>query len=359
MQDLFTPYEKVIQQHWAGNFEQIATYDKDLEPMIRHHFAVMGKLLRPMLTLAFFDLLGGLKRHSSINEAQKEPQEELHFPDAVIKAALAIEYLHNATLVHDDLQDGDELRRGHPTVWKAFSPYQAINAGSSLYFHTFRQLVTLQIPPQSIVTLLKITAEQALAIIGGQAAEKELWQKLDRQNFDDAYALYLDVVQKKTSALFALPMMTAAILAGEKEELIEQLPRIAAPLGALFQIQDDLLDLYGNKGREEKGSDIAEGKPSLPVLHFLCRAPQKESDELLQLIQTPREQTKRPKIDWAIEKIKERGGRQFSLETINRLRQEALDAAKELPLSVSTERFVAFIDATCDKMMKPIAHLFE
>ncbi|MCB9644498.1 MAG: polyprenyl synthetase family protein [Myxococcales bacterium] len=241
--DMLAPYQEHAQHAWESLQPGILAQDQALAPMLAHHFKSTGKLLRPALTLAFFDQLVH-------GQTTATPQTPAH----VTQTALAIELLHNATLVHDDLQDGDTQRRGIPTVWKAFDAYQAINAGSALYFHALQQIANLAIQPLSIVRLQRLLASQTLAIIAGQALEKQLWRPLEVLRSIDTEALYLEVVQKKTSALFALPMMSAAILADIPEDATLVLEEVARPLGALFQIQDDILDLYGNKGRDAIGT---------------------------------------------------------------------------------------------------------
>lgn len=339
---------------WDHHIPQVLQHSDALSPMLAHHAHVVGKLLRPALTLAFFDLLQG-KAATAHETAQ------------ISQAAIAIELLHNGTLVHDDLQDGDEIRRGHPTVWKAFSPYQAINTGSALYFHAQRLLATLDLDPATVVQLNRYLCDCSLEIIDGQAAEKNLWpqiQPTDDGRFpalpqDEAVSTYLTIVQKKTSALFALPMLLAGTIAGESPDTLAHIDAVANPLGALFQIQDDLLDLYGDKGRDTAGNDIAEGKPSLPALLTIYRANPDHASRLFALIQQPRDKTEASEIAWAIDLIREVGGLQASLGTIDRLRTEALDRCRALPLRVPPKPLADFLDGLCDTILKPIEHLYK
>ena len=365
----FSAYQPLVQQAWQECTKQVSEYDSALSPMLSHHFQVSGKLLRPMLTVAFYDRLQGT---STLLTPDKRP-------DAVIQTALAIELLHNGTLIHDDLQDGDETRRGHPTVWKKFSAYQAINAGSTLYFHAQARLLQLDIPATTQLRLSQLLAEQALAIVAGQAAEKNLHLQLDpnhstattnhpnstqtddstskEKDFRQARALYLDVVEKKTSALFALPLVSAAILAGEPQAVTQGLLAVAQPLGALFQIQDDILDLYGEKGRDTAGNDIAEGKPSLLALHFLHHAPTPLAQQLRTTLLTPREETTPDQITWAIQQIREHGSLSYCLQQVHDLHTQALTHFETLPFHRPHPGLREFLEATIQKLLQPVTHI--
>lgn len=347
-------YRPAIAEAWNSLLPQILERDEALQPMLQHHLNVVGKLLRPLLTVAFYDLL--------LSSDDSRPK----YHEQVKQAAIAIELLHNGTLVHDDLQDGDDVRRGQPTVWKSFSPYQAINAGNALYFHAQHLLSTLELPPAIVVQLNRHLAEYSLDIINGQAAEKNLWPRIapkgngefPAMSYEDATNFYLHIVEGKTSALFSLPLFTASCIAEEGTVVAESLNHIADPLGALFQIQDDLLDLFGDKGRDSVGNDIAEGKPSLPALHCMYLASPEDARWLFDLIQKPREETEQSDILRAIELIRDSGALQASLETIDHLRTTALERCRKLPLQVPPEPLADFLDGLCQTILKPIQHLY-
>lgn len=344
--DPFAPYQHAAHAGWEALCPLIADHESCLQPMLSHHFKSLGKLLRPALTLAFYERLTG------------EPcTESSAIPPALLHSALAIEVLHNATLIHDDLQDGDETRRGLPTVWKHFDAYQAINAGTALYFHAQRLLLELPISPEIRLQLLSALVEQTLAIIAGQTLEKDIWQAFRPDAFEDAKALYLDVVEKKTSALFALPLIVAAIHAHEDPDAIASLGKIARPLGALFQIQDDLLDLYGAKGRQEAGGDIAEGKPSLLVLHGLYHLPAPDAEILRTIVRKPRLETSHDEILWASDTLRRSGAIQACLAEIDRLHEHALSACQTLAFRRSSPALPAFLRLVVAKILEPIQHL--
>lgn len=225
-----------------------------------------GKRLRARLVLAAAEALGVPRA------------------DAVPWAA-ACELLHNATLVHDDLQDGDRVRRGREAVWARHGVTQAINAGDLGLMLPYRALALGEIDDAVRWRLSDAMARGAEAVVRGQAAELELPGR-ERLSWED----YAHAVCGKTAALFALPVQGAALIAGLGPAEAEALAAEFVPIGLLFQIQDDILDLWGDKGRGAVGSDLREGKISAPVVEHIRLHPEDEA-WLRGLLRLPRERT--------------------------------------------------------------------
>jgi geranylgeranyl pyrophosphate synthase len=344
LSDSWNSYQAELQEAWSQRTPQRFLEDSALLPMLNHHFQVAGKYLRPMLAVSFYDLLKGTNTGSR--------------PQAVVEVALAIELLHNATLVHDDLQDGDETRRGQPTVWKKFDAYQAINAGSALYFYSLQAVAALELGVETRQRLQRLMIDQTLQIIEGQALEKDLWSRLDQSTtYEQALELYRAVVENKTSALFVMPLGAAAILAGLDDATVESLTSMARPLGTLFQIQDDLVDLYGNKGRDEPGMDIAEGKPSMLALYALHRAEPEQQSWLRDILRKPRQETTSEDIDEVMRLYQRSGALDEALTTLDRLQWVALDEAGKLETGADSEAFKAYLQDVCALFLRPIRHL--
>lgn len=225
---------------------------------------------------------------------------------AAIPWAAACELMHNATLVHDDLQDGDTVRRGQPTTWVTYGSAQAINTGDWLFMRAFAALQALAAPQRE-------AAGFALA----QALATGLAQVIEGQGLECASADYFScvddfpyeaMVRGKTAALFALPVRGAALLAGHGPAQADALAAPFAELGILFQQQDDVLDLWGDKGRGLCGSDLYEGKLSAVVVTHLRRVPA-DAAWLLPLLQAPREATDAAGVRRAIEAFVAAGSR--------------------------------------------------
>lgn len=256
--------------------------DPVLGSIVREHLATGGKMLRARLALAAAEALGTTR-------------------EAVIAWAAAVEMLHNATLVHDDVQDGDRVRRGLPTVWARHGVPQAINAGDLMLMLPYRLVGQVPVPDAQRWQLCRALAEAAEATVRGQALELALcgdeWPSV---------ADYRAVCEGKTGALFALPVVGAAIAAGETAEMAEGLARVFAEAGVFFQMQDDVLDLYGDKGRDRRACDLYEGKISALVVAHIEAFPE-ERAALLGLLRTPREETRAQDVEVWVRRFSESG----------------------------------------------------
>lgn len=295
--------------------------------MAREHVAAGGKRLRARLALAAGEALGA-------------PVQ-----DAVAWAA-AVELLHNATLVHDDIQDGDRTRRGRPTLWTVHGTAQAINAGDMMLMLPY--LAVAQTPTHASAELCRVMAEHAVFTVRGQIAEIDLLPS-GALAWDD----YLSAIEGKTGALLSLPVHGAAVIAGRSLQQARTLGAAFMPLGVLFQLQDDLLDLYGDKGRQRRGCDLYEGKVSALVVAHLARRPGDRS-WLLELLETPRVDTSPLEVDRAIDAFLQSGAVGDVVSLIDDLAQrttsdEAL--ASEPALGVLAHRLSRLAVA-------PIRHLF-
>ena len=270
-------------------------------PIAQQHLDSGGKRLRARLALWAAELLGAAPK------------------DAVAWAA-ACELVHNATLIHDDLQDGDTKRRGQPTTWVAHGLAQAINAGDLLL--VLPTLALRALKPAVHSTLLLALAETVVQVIRGQAREFSLicQEKLD-------WPSYRSAVQGKTAALFALPVEGAALLAGKSGAAAKAMAAPFGRLGLVFQLQDDVLDLYGDKGRGQRGCDLYEGKISALVVEHLSRCPS-ERFWWLELLRAPRAQTSEVQVREAIRRIQDSGALASVLEALEAEAAAALVAVR-------------------------------
>ncbi|MEM9113692.1 MAG: polyprenyl synthetase family protein [Myxococcota bacterium] len=274
-----------------------------LVAMNDYHFETGGKRLRALLPLLVGELLG------------RDPEHALAF-------GAACEMLHNATLVHDDLQDGDERRRGRPTIWKAYGEARAINLGDAMFQYALLLLHQIDIPPEAREQLSKSMLEDTIAVIDGQ--EREFALKEEASPSMDAY---FKMVEGKTSGLFGLVLGGAARVYGASELVVDALRSVGRELGVLFQIQDDVLDLFGDKGRGRVGEDVAEGKRSVMVVHAFGHLGADERTELQAIIDRPRDETSATDIARATALFEACGSKRFALDEIQRRRSAALQAA--------------------------------
>ena len=224
-----------------------------LYPMLRYHVGLcdendravkaLGKMLRPSLLLFVTKELGGSF-------------------EGALPAAIALELVHNFSLIHDDIQDHDELRRGRPTVWKLIGVAQAINAGDLMYSIAMRNALRSEVDgARSII-------DAATAMIEGQGLDLA---------FEDRWVdvpSYIDMIDKKTGALITCAFRTAGIIAHADQATIDTLTSLGSDLGRAFQIRDDLLGVWGDGDITGKpqGSDIKRKKKSFPVVLAMQQA---------------------------------------------------------------------------------------
>ena len=177
-------------------------------------------------------------------------------PEYALPVAAAIELIHNFTLVHDDIQDGDLLRRGRPTVWSVWGQAQGINAGDGLFALALRAALAR---PEAAAVLVDATLE----VIEGQCLDLEHEGRLD-----GSLPAYLRLVEAKTGALFGASLEAGAVVARAAPEVRERLRRAGRQLGIAFQLRDDWLGVWGDPeltGKSRDG-DLERRKLGYPIV---------------------------------------------------------------------------------------------
>lgn len=217
-----------------------------------HIIASGGKRLRPMLHILAAGAAG-------------------YHGDQQIKLAAVIEFIHTSTLLHDDVVDESDLRRGRKTANALWGNAASVLVGDFLYSRSFQLMVELD-----DMRIMRILADTTNTI-----AEGEVLQLLNIGNADVNEASYLAVIERKTAVLFAAATELGGILGGLAEDQITALRRYGMELGYAFQIADDLLDYVSDADTLGKniGDDLAEGKPTLPLIYALQHA---QADPALQ-----------------------------------------------------------------------------
>ena len=187
-----------------------------------------------------------------------------------VPAAAAVELAHNFSLVHDDVQDNSEKRRGRLTVWKKWGMPLAINAGDALFVLSNQAILDLaaHYPNETVVKVTSILQETCLSLTRGQFLDISYEIRTDLSEED-----YWPMVAGKTAALLAACCHIGAILGGADEATQDAYRSFGHYLGIAFQIQDDILGIWGDEAITGKSaaSDLLEGKKSLPVLFGLSR----------------------------------------------------------------------------------------
>lgn len=270
-----------------------------LSQLVTEHLGTGGKRLRAQLALRGLEALGG-------------------DPSRAVPWAAACELLHNATLVHDDLQDQDRYRRGHETLWYRYGMAQAINAGDLMLMLPYLAIDALTVPEATKWQLSHAVARYAVALAGGQAQECRLFLEEQSEVLEKRYQ---EVCLGKTAALFELPVLGAALIGGLRVEKAQGLANEFSRLGLIFQMCDDVLDVLDKKGRFGAGEDIREGKVTCLIVEHLNRFP-KERARLKEVFGLSRDQVQDKQVENLLNDYHQSGTLQAVLQKIHRLVRE-------------------------------------
>lgn len=296
--------------------------------------------------LAWEHIATGGKRLRARLAVQMVTASGMHADRGVAWGA-ACELLHNASLIHDDIEDGDAFRRGQPALWARYGTAQAINAGDLCIALGYAAIAAVPASNEVRWLLTHAMTRAARRIVEGQAAELSLLS-----SGVPSWRDYAACVEGKTAALFALPIEGAALIAGRSSDEALTLAHGCRPLGLLFQIQDDILDLFGNNGRDMPGSDLAQsGKASAFVVEHLRLHP-RDVDWLMHILTTPREETSREQIDEAIARFANGGALAAVWRRIDGIRRDLAKShviSNEPALAVLVQGFV-------DAALRPVEH---
>src|SRR3989338_5660434 len=280
----------------------------NLDDAVRYHMGTGGKRLRPLLAILTYEALG------------KKDGKILPF-------AAACELLHNWFLVHDDIEDGDLVRRDKPTVWVKYGMAHGINVGDYMAQKVFELILRSAkhgIDERTILELVDWMVLTSVRTAEGQAMDINM--RASNPNEKD----YMDMVIGKTGHYLTVPMVGAAILAGRKE-IIPKLVEFGMAIGPAFQITDDILDLTEGKGRGEIGRDIKEGKRSILVIHCLGKCSETEKRELLVILNKKPEETSGEDVLVAKHLFEKYGSTDYARKKADGLKGQAMETAKSVP----------------------------
>jgi geranylgeranyl diphosphate synthase type I len=280
-----------------------------LYEMLRYHLALDGsgasggKRMRPLLGLLAYASIAGDHRRA-------------------LPGAAAAELGHNFSLVHDDIEDGDRERRHRPTLWAMHGVPQAINAGDTLFSLSriaLHRLTDLGFSDATVLRLMRLFDETCLALCEGQyidiaTSESDAVMSVDA---------YFDMIGRKTAALIAASIEAGALLATEDEAVIARYRAFGWALGIAFQLNDDLLGIWGAERTTGKApSDVVHHKKTLPVIYAMEHAAPDDRARLLELYgRTDPTTNEVGEIVAILERV---GARDYTRDEARRYRDEAL-----------------------------------
>lgn len=287
-----------------------------------HLLSLKGKRIRPALVFLSFGLCGNSNPDFEANSS-------------AINVALAIELIHNATLLHDDVIDQSQFRRGQVSVNHKWSNLVSVLMGDFLLANAFKLLVRTGLP--SLLSSISKATEQVS--IG------EMNQIQESHNFKLDEETYLQIIAEKTASLFASSCEAGAIAAEADQKSKEQLKNYGLNLGMAFQITDDLLDWIGETEKTGKGlgNDLKEGKITLPLIHTLREADEGSRKKIWGLLENDFNQKDFNQI---LSLIRGNGGVEYSHQKAKTFGEKALSQLSDLKDSEykqALENLVGFV----------------
>ena len=223
---------------------------------VQYVLSLGGKRIRPVLMLLGYQLW------------REQPED-------IIMPAIGLETYHNYTLLHDDLMDNADMRRGHETVHRRWDANKAILSGDSMLVLAYQRVA--QVPPEKLQKVLDLFTVTALEIGEGQEYDMAFETRNDVTEDE-----YIEMIRLKTSVLLACALKMGAILADAPDEDVDRLYKVGEQLGLAFQLQDDLLDVYGDPKVFGKaiGGDIMSNKKTYMLINAYNRANDSQRAEL-------------------------------------------------------------------------------
>ena len=296
---------------------------QDLYKASKHLVEAGGKHIRPFIALESCELVGA--------DTEK-----------ALPIAAAVELIHNFTLVHDDIMDQDNRRRGVPTVHVLYGIPLAINAGDMLFAKAYEaalQSPTKGVPPRKTLRALEVLTEATVAICEGQAMDMAFEK---RNNVSEQE--YMEMIEKKTATLLAASAEVGAIVGDGSSRQITRLSHAMRASGLAFQIVDDVLGVTADEKVLGKpiGSDVREGKRTLIVYHSLKHGSKRQRSILVEALGNKDATT--DKIMETIEVLKSTGSVDYALKRADVLTQKAKKELEKFPSSDARNLLMSLVD---------------
>ena len=287
-----------------------------------------GRMLRPSLCIATARAFGAST-------------------DDAVRSAVALELLHNAFLVHDDIEDDSDQRRGRPTLHTMVGVPVAVNVGDALTLLGLRALIDnhTTLGPRLTLSILEEAERMARESIEGQAIELG-WRRDNALNLTEAD--YLEMVLKKTCWYTTIyPSRVGALIGTRDGTDLDRFTRFGFFLGAAFQIQDDRLNLAGDPDRygKELAGDLWEGKRTLMLIHLLQAATAAERARLAEFLSQSRQQRQAADVAWVRQRMDAYGSLEYARQIAHALAGAALHEFASAYAGVPASRDRQFIEA--------------
>ena len=278
-----------------------------------------GKMMRPILVLLMAKLYGGIN-------------------DSTLHAALSLELLHTASLVHDDVVDESNKRRGQSSVNALYDNKVSVLVGDYMLATSLRHA--------SYTNHIELVG--LVARLGQDLSEGEIIQLVNISNRDFSEEIYFDVIRKKTAALFTASAESGAISVNAPKDEVEKAVLFGEMIGIAFQIKDDIFDYFESKEiGKPTGNDMLEGKLTLPALYVLNTTNDAWAQEMALKVKDGTATV--DEIARLIEFIKQNGGIEYAIKVMYEYKERALDLLRMLPDSAVKTALITYVDYVVDR----------
>jgi len=307
--DLITQLHSSIEEDLKSSLQPLlGEFAHPIGEMVAYHMGwnpsgAEGKRIRPLFTLLCCGAINGAWQHA-------------------LPAASAIEWIHNFSLIHDDIQDQSATRRGRETIWTRTGIAQAINTGDAIFALsrlTTQRLVDLGIPSEVIIRVHRLLDQACLDLTIGQHLDMDYEQRTSVE-VDE----YLEMITRKTGALVYAACASGAAIGGAEEAQLSLLGEFGRNVGLAFQMYDDLLGIWGDSSSTGKpaGDDIRSRKKTLPILYGV------ETSKQVRTLweQSPRNESQ---IQIMVQALEEAGAESYVLDLANSYTQLALSCLQQ------------------------------
>jgi heptaprenyl diphosphate synthase len=307
LQDIYQNLKKDLQQIEAKLEESVQTNHPELHDSATHLLKAGGKRMRPV-----FVLLSG---HLGTYDA-----------DRLRQVAVALELIHMATLVHDDVIDDADLRRGKRTVKAEWDNRVAMYTGDYIFARALEGITRIEDPE----------VQQILSRAIMRMCQGEITQIQDLYNARQSLRRYLHRIKRKTALLMAISCQLGALVSGAVPEMVRRLYAYGYYVGMAFQLTDDVLDITGDEQVLGKpaGSDLRQGNVTLPVIYAISHASPSNREKILTHLET---EGKEGSVEEILSIVRESGGVEYAMELSKRYLQKAVLSLEFLPSSHASE----------------------
>jgi len=254
--------------------------------------------------------------------------------ESSINVAVSCEFIHNASLIHDDLQDRDLLRRGHPTIWSRFGDHTAINLGDYFIAASFESITMCKCQSENKCLAVRELGQLTRQTIRGQSSEI-----LGRSDLHTKMQDYESTARAKTGSLLSLPVKLVMLLKGIKD-FSDDFFKPLYETGLAYQIQDDISDFLGIKDRGLPGRDLKEGKMNILIMHYIKNATNGEKFLLQEFLKKRFDSISEQEILHWIVQIKNNNGLENSIAHLSNVAENAINMSKN---NIKLNQIVKFV----------------